>query len=99
MGNLRLRTPADFGALLRDRRKALGMDQAELAKAIGVSRYWVNQTERGNPGAALGNVLRALAVLGVELSTSNETPTPEAEPVTTPDINAIIERARRKAKL
>ena len=32
------RTPADLGAVIRDRRKQLKLDQAGLAKKIGVSR-------------------------------------------------------------
>jgi HTH-type transcriptional regulator / antitoxin HipB len=99
-----LRTPADIGALIKDRRRALGLDQAELAERIGVSRLWVNQVERGKPGAGLGLVLRALAAVGAELATevaagtSGETGATDpsgGEPVFTPDINAIIDAARR----
>ena len=89
-----LRTPADIGALLRDRRKALGLDQADLADRIGVSRLWVNQVERGKPGASLGLVLRALAAVGVNLTAASDHPA--TEPVDAPDINAVIEAARRK---
>ena len=35
---------------------------------IGVSRLWVNQVEKGKPGASLGLVLRALDSLGVTLT-------------------------------
>jgi y4mF family transcriptional regulator len=65
-----LRTPADIGALIKDRRRAIGLDQAELAARIGVGRLWVNQVERGKPGASLGLVLRTLAALGLELSSA-----------------------------
>jgi hypothetical protein len=37
-----LKTPADFGALITQRRRELGLDQASLAKRAGVSRLWVN---------------------------------------------------------
>ena len=96
MQNIKLRTPTDIGSLIKDRRKVLNLDQLELAKLIGVSRFWVNQTERGNPGASLGNVLRAFAVLGVELNSVGDTPSDIVPPVASPDINAIVERARRK---
>jgi HTH-type transcriptional regulator/antitoxin HipB len=101
MGHLILRTPADFGALIKDRRRALGLDQAELAERIGVSRLWVNQVERGKPGAGLGLILRALADLGVELTvgTTDQSGGKRGRagtPVITPDINAIIAGARRK---
>jgi HTH-type transcriptional regulator / antitoxin HipB len=67
MVQIALRTPADVGALIKDRRRALGIDQAELAERIGLGRLWVNQVERGKPGASLGLVLRAFAALELEL--------------------------------
>ncbi len=101
MEEIPLHTPAAIGALIRDRRRALGLDQAELAARIGVSRLWVNQIERGKPGAGLGLVLRALAALGVVLSgrscgTEGRDRPAAVEPIVTPDINAIIADARRK---
>jgi HTH-type transcriptional regulator / antitoxin HipB len=62
-----VRTPADLGALIRDRRKQLKLDQATLAKRIGVSRPWVIEIEHGHPRAELGLVLRAFDVLGIRL--------------------------------
>ena len=101
MANVTLRTPAEIGALIKDRRRRLGLDQAHLAERIGVSRLWVNQVERGKPGASLGLVLRALAAVGVELTGSaqdeaDDKRPSDAAPVVTPDINAIVARARRK---
>lgn len=72
MVQIALRTPADIGALIKDRRLALGIDQAELAERIGVGRLWVNQVERGKPGASLGLVLRALAAVGVDIKAFTE---------------------------
>lgn len=101
MTDILLRTPADLGALIRGRRRALGLDQAELAARVGVSRLWVSQVERGKPGASIGLVLRALAAVGLELTakTTEQTDkrkTARPAPVSTPDIDAIVERARRK---
>ena len=67
MVQIALRTPADIGALIKDRRRALGLDQAELAERIGVGRLWINQVELGKPGAGMGLVLRALAAVSLEL--------------------------------
>jgi HTH-type transcriptional regulator / antitoxin HipB len=94
MFQISLRTPADIGALIKDRRRALGLDQAELATKMGVSRLWVNQVERGKPGASLGLVLRALAAVDVEIKglTNDQG---DGDPVTSPDINAIIDKARK----
>jgi HTH-type transcriptional regulator / antitoxin HipB len=62
-----IRTPADLGAVLKDRRKQLKLDQAALAKRIGVSRQWVIEVERGHARAELGLVLRAIDVLEIHL--------------------------------
>jgi y4mF family transcriptional regulator len=101
MTSVTLRTPADIGALLKERRRSLAMDQAELAQKIGVSRLWINQIERGKPGASLGLVLRALAALGVELTgrpTDGQAKSVVGAPVASPDINVIVSRARRKSR-
>lgn len=97
MATTPLKTPADFGALIAHYRRALGLDQASLAKKAGVSRLWVNQVERGKAGASLGLILRTLAVLGVELSAADgSTGRSKTKPVVTPDIDAIVDRARRR---
>jgi hypothetical protein len=36
-----IRTPSDLGALIRDRRMKLGLDQKSLAGKVGVSRQWI----------------------------------------------------------
>ena len=90
-----LRTPADIGALIKDRRRTLGLDQAELATRIGVGRLWVNQVERGKPGASLGLVLRALAVVGLELSTEDQLQKSTQTKLSSHDIIAAEMRRRR----
>ncbi len=96
MTQLLLRTPADVGALIRDRRRVLKLDQADLARMIGVSRLWVNQVEKGKPGASLGLVLRALDALGarpmVDVGAGDASSVP---PVVTADIDAIMAAARK----
>jgi HTH-type transcriptional regulator / antitoxin HipB len=94
MANPALRTPSDIGALIRARRRELGLDQAKLAEMAGVSRLWISQLEGGKPGAGLGLVLRTLAALGIEMSERGAGPGADAPDVITPDINAIIENAR-----
>jgi HTH-type transcriptional regulator / antitoxin HipB len=95
MLQISLRTPADIGAIIKDRRCQLGLDQGELASQIGVSRLWVNQVERGKPGASVGLVLRALATLGVELTGLTNAKQVIAEPIISHDIDAILNRARK----
>ena len=94
---MHLRTPRDIGAIIRERRRALGLDQGELARKVGVSRLWINQVERGKPRASLNLVLRTLAAVGVELiANAGERAPEDAEPVISPDINAIVQAARAK---
>ena len=93
MAHIPLRTPRDFGAIIRERRRALGLDQAGLAARIGVSRLWVSEVERGKPGAGLGLILRALAALDIEL-TFTDARGGEGPPGDAPDIDAVIQRAR-----
>lgn len=96
---MRLRTPRDIGAIIRERRRTLGLDQGKLARKVGVSRLWINQVERGKPRASLDLVLRTLAAVGVELITdAGERSSEDAEAVITPDINAIVQAARSKNK-
>jgi len=62
-----IRNARDIGALIREERTSAGWDQKALAKRAGVSRLWINEVERGKPGASLGRVLNTLAALGIEL--------------------------------
>jgi HTH-type transcriptional regulator / antitoxin HipB len=88
------RTPADLGAVIRDRRKHLQLDQAAFAKQIGVSRQWVIEIERGHPRAELGLVLRAIDALGIRLDADiAQANVPRANTV---DINAIVAKAKNK---
>lgn len=88
------RTPADLGAVIRDRRKHLKRNQASLANEIGVSRQWLIELEHGHPRAELGLVLRVLDALGINLDAiiaQAKTPRPG-----TVDINAIVAKAKKK---
>lgn len=80
-----IRTPADLGALIRGRRKELGLDQAGLAERIGVNRKWVIGIERGRARAELGIVLRALDALGIRLDALTDKP--NAKPLSVPSVN------------
>lgn len=69
---MRIRTAREIGLLARDRRKAVGLSQAELAERAGASREWVRQLESGKPGLELGLTLRALGALGIQLEAQSE---------------------------
>jgi y4mF family transcriptional regulator len=61
---------SEFGALIRQARKAQGLTQAELALAAGVSLRFVSELERGKPGASIELAFRIAHLLNVRLSAS-----------------------------
>jgi len=65
---MQVKTVKDLGNLVHDRRKALGLTQAELAARVGVSRLWVNQVESGHGGAAVAKVLQLLSALDMTVN-------------------------------
>jgi HTH-type transcriptional regulator/antitoxin HipB len=88
-----IRTPADLGAIIRDRRKELKLGQAELARRVGASRQWIIGVEHGRARAELGLVLRALDALGIRLDSAIA-----LSPKGTPDLDAIVAAARKDRK-
>jgi HTH-type transcriptional regulator / antitoxin HipB len=64
---MKVRTAADLGAFIRERRVKLGMDQSDLSEKTGTSRKWIVEVEQGKPRAEIGLVLRTLKALGVSL--------------------------------
>ena len=90
-----IRTPADLGAVIRERRKALELDQAGLAKRIGVSRQWVIEVEHGHPRAELALVLRAVDVLDIHLDASTAPPPDQRRRSGAIDIDSIVAKAKK----
>jgi HTH-type transcriptional regulator/antitoxin HipB len=88
-----VRTPADLGAVIRERRRQLKLNQAAFAKRIGVSRPWVIEIERGHPRAALGLVLRAMDALNIRLDASIGEASRRPSAV---DIDAIVTKAKKR---
>ena len=93
-----IHTPAQLGALLRDRREKAGLTQAALAGQLGVSTKWIRQAEHGASGTGVGPLLRALSILGVAL----QVPPPGAsvvrsrDTIDVPDVDAIVAAAQRR---
>ena len=44
---MRVRTPSELGALIRDYRMRHNLDQRSLAATVGVSRQWIVEIEKG----------------------------------------------------
>jgi HTH-type transcriptional regulator/antitoxin HipB len=93
-----VRAPADLGAVIRDRRKQLKLDQSTFAKRIGVSRQWVIAVERGHARAALGLVLRAIDALGIRLDASMEQTSRRGSTASAVDIDAIVAKAKMRRR-
>lgn len=93
-----IRTAADLGAFIRERRLKLGMDQSDLAEKAGTSRKWVVEVEQGKPRAEIGLVLRTLKTLGVSLDivvdrTEKVSPASDSRNV---DINNILNSLKKR---
>jgi transcriptional regulator with XRE-family HTH domain len=54
-----------LGERIRDARRAIGLTQAQLAAAVGVTRSAVAQWETGRAGQVGANLARVAAALGV----------------------------------
>ena len=95
---MRIRTAADLGAFIRERRVKLGMDQSDLAEKAGTSRKWIVEVEQGKPRAEIGLVLRTLKTLGVSLDIAVD----RAQKVSTTseprnvDINNILDSLKKR---
>lgn len=92
-----IRTPADLGAVIRDRRKQLDIDQATLATRIGVNRKWVIGIEKGRARAELGLVLRALDALGIRLDTAGSSKGGSSS-IPAVDLDAIVASAKKSKR-
>jgi HTH-type transcriptional regulator / antitoxin HipB len=68
-----IKTSSDIGALIRDRRHQLGLNQQDLATRVGVGRIWISHLEQGKSTVQLGLVLRTLRELGLSLSPLDST--------------------------
>jgi HTH-type transcriptional regulator/antitoxin HipB len=88
----------ELGLRMRDQRRDLGLSQAALAKQIGVARAWVIRVERGNAGAEIGLVLKAVEALGLDLdvraAAGPAVQLADGGEAWTPDLAEILERAR-----
>lgn len=89
---MKIRSIRDLSAVVRGRRRDLGLSQAELAARAGVSRKWIYQFEAGKPTAELRLILRVLDALGLVLDVTYDEQTAAGQP--TRDLDALIEAHR-----
>jgi len=86
---MKVRSIRDLAAVVRGRRKDLGLSQAELAARAGVSRKWIYQFEAGKPTAELRLILCVLDALGLVLDVIYDEQEDAARP--TRDLDTLIE--------
>jgi HTH-type transcriptional regulator/antitoxin HipB len=95
-----IRTASDLGALIRERRLKLGLDQITLARNAGTSRKWLIEVENGKPRAEIGLILRTLKALGVTLAVADTATDVAARTsrTTAPsvDINQVIDSLKKR---
>lgn len=69
----------DFASVVRQRRREIGLSQAQIAAKVGVSRQWIIDIEKGKPRAEMALALALLEALGVQLHVKTTT-TPHVMP-------------------
>jgi len=57
-----------FGERVKQRRKELGMNQADLALVSGTGVRFISDLENGKETCELGKALKVLANLGIDLA-------------------------------
>ncbi len=62
-----IKTAEDFGKLVREKRKALGWTQEQLAAAVGSGERFIVDLENGKPSCQLEKALLAARCVGIEL--------------------------------
>ena len=60
--------PSTFGRVLRDRRKALGLTQRDLAELADCAERLVHEVENGKSTVRMDRLLAILRVLGLQLT-------------------------------
>jgi HTH-type transcriptional regulator/antitoxin HipB len=69
---------SEFGALIKQKRKALGLTQGELATRCGVGVRFIVDLEAGKPSCHLGKALTAAVEVGLHLEDAQRGPRADA---------------------
>ncbi|MEI6323628.1 MAG: helix-turn-helix domain-containing protein [bacterium] len=84
---MKVQNIADIAAIARERRKAIGLSQSQLAEASGVGRDWIVQFEKGKATVKWVLVIRVLRELGFALDLSLPT---QKQVTSGHDLDAIL---------
>ncbi len=68
-----IKNAKEFGALIRQKRKVLGLTQEQLATRCGVGLRFIVDLERGKPSCHLGKALTAATEVGFRLGDVSST--------------------------
>ncbi len=63
----RVKSSADLGRLVRDKRRKDGLTQVDAAALCGIGTRFLSDLENGKPTIELGKVLQVMQGLGLEL--------------------------------
>ena len=61
-------TPGDLGSLVKRKRKAMGLTQAELALTSGTGVRFIGDLENGKSTCQIGKTLTVLKTLGIRVT-------------------------------
>jgi y4mF family transcriptional regulator len=67
MGCVMIETAFDLGQRIKDRRRALGLTQRQLAMAINSGERFIVELEAGKPTCQIGKALAAARAVGIKL--------------------------------
>ena len=91
---MRASSVRDIAAIVRGRRRHLGLSQASLAAKTGVGREWIIEFEKGKASVEWGYVVRVLRVLGLSIDLEPEGL--PSEPASS-DVETILESTLKGA--
>jgi y4mF family transcriptional regulator len=65
--SLSIKSPADFGLMVKNARKGQGLSQQQFADLVGVGRRFVSECEAGKPRLEFAKVLQVAAAAGIDI--------------------------------
>ena len=88
--------PLQIGAIVRDRRRALGLRQKDVADAAGIHYLWIKDLELGRKNPGFANMIRVLAALDIDCAlVLRDDPAPCAAPRLKKRLPAAFTRRRK----
>jgi HTH-type transcriptional regulator/antitoxin HipB len=96
---MRVNSIRNVAVAIRGRRKDLGLNQAELARRVGVSRKWIYEFEAGKPTAEFGIVMRVLDELGLSFDIAKDSGEVGGKPLAVSravDLDALLDEHRER---